>query len=335
MAEDLLSTAAAFKRFLPGVKDIAARTMTRSRLDQYKAGVVEGDLVVEREGLVLTSEMVPAFQDAPLGALFITGSLRAPNATIAEPDIDWSPLLKIEYLAIGYTDLSRSQLARLYDGLPRAFISCQYVDGKSDFDFPEYERLSAVDNHSRQRRFAQALAELDDMAAARNLRRALLPLELHAKLLTLPLQVRRVAAEEEQDRGRREAMAEAAFDMGGSRAFHPARECRGLLVSRLSQALAGAAQMPLCPRHRPRTPRRSRRRRRAPRSILRKASSTASCSPSTRTGTATRAPPSASSASGCPARGCPCTPAIRPRLVRLGQAVRFRRGWKGYRLTEP
>jgi len=556
LAEYLLSMAEAFKRFLPGVKDIAARTMTHTRLDQYKAGVVEGDLVIAREGLVLTSEMVPAFQDAPLGALFITGSLRAPNATIAEPDIDWSPLLKIkgnvvaknlclggsaseidgdvtvtgalvgyynhgqmriggktraplvlvsdyefifkgaverkyvagsdgrlnipvdyrrerfdlllvpevidetnflhdgvvlerlskglpvlrpeseigtpppprlsekgaqrltelrarkergetiekvdlgkcelrfvpdqlrefsgarelvlsnnqvkavpawigefhaletlgleycglstlpreiaalprlrhlnladnpitslpsgsdcfrtveilsigqtssdvsadftanldlsqfpwlrvveqqykidelayrdsqnlwdnphleilnlswpalkhgipagllrarnlralatevnavqlgsflwrgpaferlEYLAIGYTDLSRDQLARLYDGLPRAFISCQYVDGKSDFDIPEYERLSAIDNQFRQRRFTEALAALDDMAAARNLRRPFLPLDLHAKLLTLAVEVRRVAAEEEQDRGRREAMAEATL----------------------------------------------------------------------------------------------------------------------------
>jgi hypothetical protein len=40
--------------------------------------------------------MVPAFADAPLGALFITGSLLAPAATIAEPDIDWSPLLKVK-----------------------------------------------------------------------------------------------------------------------------------------------------------------------------------------------------------------------------------------------
>jgi hypothetical protein len=96
LAEYLLSMAEAFKRFLPGVTDIATRTMTYSGLDQFKAGVVEGDLVIEREGQVLTSEMVPAFEDAPLGALIITGSLRAPNATIAEPDIDWSPLLKIK-----------------------------------------------------------------------------------------------------------------------------------------------------------------------------------------------------------------------------------------------
>lgn len=88
--------AEAFSRFMPDVSDIASRTMAFSGLDKFKAGVVEGDLVIDREGLVLTSEMVPAFNDAPLGALFITGSLRAPNATIAEPDIDWSPLLKIK-----------------------------------------------------------------------------------------------------------------------------------------------------------------------------------------------------------------------------------------------
>jgi hypothetical protein len=556
LAEYLLSMAEAFKRFLPDVTDIATRTMTYSGLDKLKAGVVEGDLVIEREGQVLTSEMVPAFADAPLGALFITGSLRAPNATIAEPDIDWSPLLKIkgnvvaknlclggsaseidgdvtltgalvgyynhgqmrirgktraplvlvsdyefifegaverkyvvswdgrlnipvdydrdrlhlilthevidetnfvsdgvvldrlsrglpilrpeseigtpppprlsdkgaerlaelrarkargetiqkvsfkdcelrfvpdelrefgtarelvlsknrvktlpawigefqaletlaledcglstvpreiaalprlreldlgdnpitslpfgsdsfrtleilsigqgsssdsanftagldlsqfpwlrvveqrykidelayrdsqnlwdnshleildigwpalkhgipagllrarnlralatrvnavqlgsflwrgpaferlEYLSIGFTDLSRTQLLRLYDGLPRAFISCQNVDDKSGFDFPEYERLRAADSHFGQRRFAEALAELDDMAAAHNLRRPLLPLDLHAKLMTLAVQVRRVAAEEEADRGRREAMAAAAL----------------------------------------------------------------------------------------------------------------------------
>ena len=96
MAEYLLSMEEAFKRFLPGVRDVAARAMAFSGLDQFKAGIVEGDLVIDREGLVLTSEMVPAFHDAPLGALFITGSLRAPKATIAEPDIDWSPLLKIK-----------------------------------------------------------------------------------------------------------------------------------------------------------------------------------------------------------------------------------------------
>ena len=64
------------------------------------------------------------------------------------------------------------------DGLPRAFISCQKVDDKSGFDLPEYERLRAADDHFGQRRFAEALAELDDIAAARNLRRPLLPVDL-------------------------------------------------------------------------------------------------------------------------------------------------------------
>jgi hypothetical protein len=118
---------------------------------------------------------------------------------------------RLEYLAIGYSDLSRKELARLYDGLPRAFISSQYVDGKSDFDLPEYQRLSDIDNRFRRRQFTEALADLDDMAAARNLRRPFLPLDLHAKLMTLAVEVRRVAAEEDQDRGRREAMAEAAL----------------------------------------------------------------------------------------------------------------------------
>ena len=118
---------------------------------------------------------------------------------------------RLEYLSIGYTDLSQVQLARLYDGLPRAFISCEKVEGKSGYDFPESDRLSAVDKKLSERRFAEALAELDEMVASRNLRRPLLPLELHTKLMTLAVRVRRIAAEEEQDRGRREAMAEAAL----------------------------------------------------------------------------------------------------------------------------
>jgi hypothetical protein len=44
-----------------------------------------------------------------------------------------------------------------------------------------------------------------------NLHRSLMPIKLHAKLMTLAGKVRRVAAREEQDRGRRQAMAEAAL----------------------------------------------------------------------------------------------------------------------------
>jgi hypothetical protein len=96
LAEYLLPMAEAFSRFMPEVTDIASRAMLYSQIDQFKAGVVEGDLVVSKGGLVYTNELVPAFERARLGALFVTGSLIAPNATIAEPDIDWSPLLKIK-----------------------------------------------------------------------------------------------------------------------------------------------------------------------------------------------------------------------------------------------
>jgi hypothetical protein len=559
LAEYLLPMAEAFQRFMPEVTDIANRTMTYSRLDQFKAGIVEGDLAIDRDGLVLTSELVPAFKDAPLGAIFVTGSLLAPNATLAEPDIDWSPLLKVkgnvvaknlclggsaseidgdvtatgvlmgyynhgemrirgktrallvlasdyefvfdgpverkyvaswsgrlnipvdydrdrldlilapevidetnfvqdgvildrlkrnlpilrpegeigtpappklsdkgaarladlrarkqrgepierinlrecelrfipeqlrefsgarelvlsnnrvktlpswigdfdaletlsledcglttlpreiarlprlrklelndnpitslpfgpesfrtieilsigegyfngsadftknldlsqfpwlrvleqhydintvkeieyrdgqeywnnphleildiswpalkhgipagllrarnlralatrvnvaqggsvlwhlpaferlEYLAIGYTDLSRPKLAGLYDGLPRAFISCDYIDGKSESAFPEWDKLWDVDKNLDQRRFTEALSALDDMMSSVNLRRPLMPIKLHAKLMALAVKVRRVATHEEPDRSRREAMAEAAL----------------------------------------------------------------------------------------------------------------------------
>src|SRR5215475_2902241 len=96
LAEYLLPLAEAFKRFMPDVIDIDSRTMIYSQADQFKAGVVEGDLTITGDGLAMTNELVPAFNNARMAALFITGSLLAPNATIAEPDIDWSPMLKIK-----------------------------------------------------------------------------------------------------------------------------------------------------------------------------------------------------------------------------------------------
>jgi hypothetical protein len=120
-------------------------------------------------------------------------------------------LEQLEYLAIGYSDLSSAQLAELYDRLPRLFITTSNVDDKSEGNYPETEKLSAVEKDMRQRRFDDAIAVLDDMVASLNLRRPLLPLKLHARLLTLPVQARRMAAEEEQDRARREAMAAAAL----------------------------------------------------------------------------------------------------------------------------
>ena len=118
---------------------------------------------------------------------------------------------QLEYLSIGYTDLDRLQLARLYDGLPRAFITCSKVDGKSDYEFPEDDRLGAIGRSLDQRRFEDATAALDDMVSSLNLRRPLLSVNLHTKLLTLCVRTRRLASEAEQDRGRRQAMAEEAL----------------------------------------------------------------------------------------------------------------------------
>jgi hypothetical protein len=71
VAEYLLPMTDAFRRFMPEVTRVADRTMTYSRLDRFKAGIVEGDLHVPSDRLILMAEMVPAFKDAPLGALFV------------------------------------------------------------------------------------------------------------------------------------------------------------------------------------------------------------------------------------------------------------------------
>lgn len=116
-----------------------------------------------------------------------------------------------EYLSIGYTDLSRTELARLYDSLPRAFISTESIDGKIEFDFAETGKLFALERQLDQRRFAETITAVDEMTSSLNLRRPFLPTKVHAKLMMLAVKVRRVAAQEEQDRSRREAMAEAAL----------------------------------------------------------------------------------------------------------------------------
>jgi len=79
LAEYFLPMAEAFQRFMPEVIDIANRTMTHSRADSFKAGVIEGDLRIDREGLVLTSELVPAFKGATLGAICSRPMRRLPN----------------------------------------------------------------------------------------------------------------------------------------------------------------------------------------------------------------------------------------------------------------
>jgi hypothetical protein len=124
------------------------------------------------------------------------------------------------------------------------------------------------------------------------------PIKLHAKLMTLAVKVRRVAVEEEQDRSRREAMAEAALKwadrvlsvLPGNPEACWYLDYHQLWLVRLQCLLAErpASRSARCPMHRPRLPL----------SISPKASSTGSCCRSIPAGTATRARWSATFASG-------------------------------------
>lgn len=116
-----------------------------------------------------------------------------------------------EHLSIGYSDLNRVQLARLYDGLPRAFVSTQNIDHKTEFELAASERLQAIQTQLDRRRFAEAIPALDRMTSSIDLRRSFLPSEVHAKLMSLAVRARSLATDDEQDRSRREALAEAAL----------------------------------------------------------------------------------------------------------------------------
>jgi hypothetical protein len=157
---------------------------------------------------------------------------------------------RLEYLAIGHTDLSRARLAQLCDGLPRAFISCDSVE----FASPEAEKLEAVEQSLRQRHFSAAISLLDDLASSLNLRRPLMPIQLHAKLMTLLVRVPRAAGSRPPPNPGR-----GNPEIGRPRAVDPASQCRSVLVSRLSPALAGSPAMPLRPGERPGAARRARR----------------------------------------------------------------------------
>jgi hypothetical protein len=114
----------------------------------------------------------------------------------------------LEYLAIGYTDLTRAQLAKLHDNYPHLFITCDHLDGKRNWDGDE--QLDAIENNAGQGRISEAIAGLDDLTSSLNLRRPLLPVGLHAKLLTLCVKIFGDAAEAARDKVRRQEMAEAA-----------------------------------------------------------------------------------------------------------------------------
>jgi hypothetical protein len=106
--------------------------------------------------------------------------------------------------------LTRAQLAKLHDNHPRLFISCDCLDRKSSWE--RHEQLDAVEKNAEQGRIDEALTELDVLTGSLNLRRPLLPIGPHAKLLTLCVKIRRDAAEAAQDTARRQAMAEAAAE---------------------------------------------------------------------------------------------------------------------------
>src|SRR5262249_54931838 len=116
----------------------------------------------------------------------------------------------LEYLAIGWTDLTRAQLGKLHDHHPRLFISCAYFEDMNYWNFPEHKQLDDVERSVEQGRFDEALAGLHDLTSSLDLRRPLLPIDLHAKLLELCVKIWGDAAEAAPDKARRHAIAEAA-----------------------------------------------------------------------------------------------------------------------------
>jgi hypothetical protein len=62
--------------------------------------LAEGDLAIDAKGLVQTERLVPDLIDTMqdkdlLVGIIVTGNLVAPKATLLEPDIDWSPRIKV------------------------------------------------------------------------------------------------------------------------------------------------------------------------------------------------------------------------------------------------
>jgi len=101
MTTALIPAAAAMARFFPDDGDLY--DCFRAFVNDDEAAVVllaEGDLVVETAGLVQTERLVPKLIDAMgendrLVGIIVTGNLVAPKATLLEPDIDWSPRIKV------------------------------------------------------------------------------------------------------------------------------------------------------------------------------------------------------------------------------------------------
>jgi hypothetical protein len=99
MAGTLLPARVALERYFP---DAATVMAIPGGVDPDNARVllVEGDLVIDRAGLIQTTDIMPEVtaalgEDELLVAIAITGNFTAPDLVLLEPDIDWSPRFRI------------------------------------------------------------------------------------------------------------------------------------------------------------------------------------------------------------------------------------------------
>src|ERR1700754_2320415 len=101
MSTTLIPAETAIACFFPEGRDLYDCFSLYVR-DDEKALVLlaEGDLILDAEGLLQTERLVPELigtmgpKDHLVG-IVVTGNLIASKATLLEPDIDWSPRIKV------------------------------------------------------------------------------------------------------------------------------------------------------------------------------------------------------------------------------------------------
>ena len=101
MSTTLIPAETAIACFFPQGGDIYQCFSAALGMDQNALVLLaEGDLILGAEGLLQTERLVPDLIDAmgandQLVGIVVTGNLIAPKATLLEPDIDWSPRIKV------------------------------------------------------------------------------------------------------------------------------------------------------------------------------------------------------------------------------------------------
>jgi hypothetical protein len=101
MNATLIPAATAIARFFPSKTDFRDCFVTfAGHNESPKVLLVEGDLSIDTTGLVQTERLCPQVIDGMgkadrLVGVVVTGNLIAPKATLLEPDIDWSPRIKV------------------------------------------------------------------------------------------------------------------------------------------------------------------------------------------------------------------------------------------------